>query len=175
MRTHSSHTARPFSLTHITNSAGDRLLVIDGVNVEGKKPAEVSSMIVGPSVSEHKHLTSNYSPNARMNRPSNTCILFRQGSSIELSIHSKRTGFQFSVNIVRGSQAQAGVGILLNRCLLFFFLQHYQLTLSRKFVIFCVPSCNPNPDCEPYCAVLMETRCMWSEWNDMEQRKLEVC
>ncbi len=60
---HTLHTALPFSLTHITNSAGDRLLVIDGVNVEGKKPADVSSMIVGPSVSEHKHLPSNYSPN----------------------------------------------------------------------------------------------------------------
>jgi hypothetical protein len=61
------------------------LLVIDGVNVEGKKPAEVSHMIVGPL-----------------------------GSTIEIILLSKRTGERMPIKLVRGSQAQAGIGMKLN-------------------------------------------------------------
>ena len=63
---------------------GDTLLVIDGINVVGKKPADVSHMIVGPL-----------------------------GSTIELVLLSKRLGSQIPVKLVRGSQAHASVGTKL--------------------------------------------------------------
>lgn len=71
----------------VFSPAGDLLLVIDGVNVEGKKPAEVSHMIVGPL-----------------------------GSTIEIILLSKKTGDRMPIKLVRGSQAQAGVGMKLNWC-----------------------------------------------------------
>lgn len=65
---------------------GDQLLSIDGLDVSGKKPAEISHLIVGP-----------------------------QGSTIDICIKKKVGGAKVPIKLHRGTQAPGGVGMKLQR------------------------------------------------------------
>ena len=69
-------------ISHLDIPQGDVLLMIDGSNVEGKRPSGISHLLLGPS-----------------------------GTHIEITVLCKKTGKKKPVKLVRGSQAQAGVGM----------------------------------------------------------------
>ncbi|EKX35425.1 hypothetical protein GUITHDRAFT_165989 [Guillardia theta CCMP2712] len=65
---------------------GDVLVTVDGRDVQGKKVQEISHLIVGP-----------------------------QGSEVEIVVLKVKTGIRVPVKLLRGTVAQAGVGIKLQR------------------------------------------------------------